>query len=264
MNDQKYVRVYYSICDDPKFVEVYPDDRLLATWLRLLILADGVYPASAPIPRSVSPRALRKLADLRIIDLAGDYFRLHGLDAERARRAAAARVGGMASGNARRTTVERPLNERSKSVRLETNLDETRRDETSTRRDESGPRSLSDEIHATNDPMVAYADRIGTWPTGRLSSWINDLGAKYSDTRLAELINATPMETREAPNTYLGRIAQALAQRAHEAQRAEEAAEAARLREKRATPPRPRLMPEPDPDPETFARDMAAAEAAGL
>jgi len=45
-----YVRVYYSITDDEKFAELYDDDGALASWLRLLITADAMYPAAAPIP----------------------------------------------------------------------------------------------------------------------------------------------------------------------------------------------------------------------
>ena len=92
MADQPYARVYYSVRDDPKFVRVYSDDRLLATWLRLLIEADGLYPAPASIPRSAQPAALRVLVEVGLVDLCGaDLYRIHGLASERSRRNAAAR-----------------------------------------------------------------------------------------------------------------------------------------------------------------------------
>lgn len=90
--DDPYVRVYYRIVSDPKFADVYPDDRRLAAWLRLLIVADGTYPAPAPIPRRVNQAAFRHLVDLGIIDLVGaDHYLIHGLQGERGRRSEQAR-----------------------------------------------------------------------------------------------------------------------------------------------------------------------------
>lgn len=98
----KHVRVYYSIRDDEKFDEVYPDDAKLACWLRLLLDADAAYPAPASLPRSVKARPLAALVAAGLVDLLpGDMFRLHGMEAERNRRAEAGRAGGLASGASR-------------------------------------------------------------------------------------------------------------------------------------------------------------------
>ena len=79
-----YVRVYYRIIDDPKFVGIYGDDRHLSTWLRLLLMADAVWPASVPIPRSVKRVSLSALVRAGLVEYAGnDHYRIHGLDAER-------------------------------------------------------------------------------------------------------------------------------------------------------------------------------------
>jgi hypothetical protein len=119
-----YTRVYHSIVDDPKFSDVYDNDRRLATWLRLLIVAEQAYPASAYIPAGTNRTAVLALVECGLVDLGtGSRFRIHGLDAERTRRADAARVGGLASGRSR--SVQRPTNERS----TKTNLDETSIDE---------------------------------------------------------------------------------------------------------------------------------------
>ena len=86
-----YVRVYYRIADDPRFESVYGCDAALAAWLRLLILADAVYPASAPLPRSVKPSGLRLLQEAGLVELLPrGQFRIHGLEKERERRSAAA------------------------------------------------------------------------------------------------------------------------------------------------------------------------------
>lgn len=91
-----YVRVYYRIVDDPKFADVFDHDARLATWLRLLLLADGTYPAPAPIPFGVNKAALNHLVAVGLVDLEpGSRFRIHGMEAERGvrgeRAAAAAR-----------------------------------------------------------------------------------------------------------------------------------------------------------------------------
>lgn len=87
-----YSRVYWSVADDPKFVGIYDDDAAFALWTRLLMAADALWPAPAPLPRSARKVPLSKLVDACLIDLLpGDRYRVHGLNAERGRRAAAAR-----------------------------------------------------------------------------------------------------------------------------------------------------------------------------
>jgi len=115
MADSPYTRVYHSIVDDPKFADVYDDDRRLATWLRLLLVADQAYPSSAYIPVGTNRAAVAALAAAGLIDLGtGSRYRLHGLAVERGRRSEAARVGGLASGRSR--AVQRLFNERSNDV----------------------------------------------------------------------------------------------------------------------------------------------------
>ncbi len=125
-----YSRVYWSVMDDDKFDGIREDPRLLGSWTLLLIVADMAHPAPAFLPPTVTKPSVARLVDAGLVDLlAGHRYRVHGLDAERGRRADSARVGGLASGRSR--TNEHPLNERSQHPRTESNLDETRRDETS-------------------------------------------------------------------------------------------------------------------------------------
>lgn len=87
-NERKYARVYYSVIDDDKFVGIYTDDRHLAAWLRLLLTADAMWPASPPLPRTIRPASLQALVEAKIVDLMpSDCYRIHGLDAERSARA---------------------------------------------------------------------------------------------------------------------------------------------------------------------------------
>jgi hypothetical protein len=82
-----YVRVYYRVVDDPKFADVFDHDGRLATWLRLLLLADATYPAPAPIPFGISRAAFGHLVSVQLVDLEpGNRFRIHGMDAERGAR----------------------------------------------------------------------------------------------------------------------------------------------------------------------------------
>jgi hypothetical protein len=85
-----YARVYFRFIDDHP--AVYEDDRLLAAWLRLLMAAEGAYPASASIPRWCKTATIERLAKEGVVDLLpGDRYRIHGLAKERERRTKQAR-----------------------------------------------------------------------------------------------------------------------------------------------------------------------------
>lgn len=84
-----YVRVYYRVLTDDKFRPL--SSAAWGHWVRLLVVADGMYPSAAPLPRWVEDGPLRELADARIVDLVdGDYFVIHGMNPERAGRVEAA------------------------------------------------------------------------------------------------------------------------------------------------------------------------------
>lgn len=86
-DDRKYSRVYHDAIEDPRFGGVWPSDANLALWLRLVVVADGMWPAPAPIPRSAKPRPLATLVESGLVELvAGDNYRIHGMNAERTRR----------------------------------------------------------------------------------------------------------------------------------------------------------------------------------
>lgn len=87
-----YARIYHEIVDDPKFRRVFHDDAALATWLRMLIVADAMYPSSAPMPESTP--AVELLLRVRLVKrLPGGRYVITGLHAERERRASSARIG---------------------------------------------------------------------------------------------------------------------------------------------------------------------------
>lgn len=147
-NNDPYSRLYWRFRDE--FPDVYQDNDALATWLRLLLIAEGTHPSAADLPRKVKPSVLTKLVDEGLVTLfPGDRYRIKGLSGERERRSEAARTGGIASGRSRTpsTAVQPPFNGRSTDVQPLVNLDETRRDEQ--RRDE------------TSTPRAGGFERVG-------------------------------------------------------------------------------------------------------
>ena len=91
-DDRKYVRVYYSVVNDERFDEIYHDPRRFGTWLQLLLIADAMYPAEAPVPAYVHKASLKALVDCGLVELrAHQHFVMHGLASERQLRGHSAR-----------------------------------------------------------------------------------------------------------------------------------------------------------------------------
>jgi hypothetical protein len=91
-DDRRYARFYY-----PEFIRDYPtvyhDDAAFAAWMRLLVVAEQMWPLSMELPRSVRPKALRVLVEAGLVATDGAQFALKGLDAERTRRRESGRKG---------------------------------------------------------------------------------------------------------------------------------------------------------------------------
>jgi hypothetical protein len=85
-----FVKVYQSIVDDPMFERVWHNDRALATWLRMLLLAHAMYPASAPMV--VRNPTVRLLIDCGlVIEKPRNRYTIYGLEKARERTSDAAR-----------------------------------------------------------------------------------------------------------------------------------------------------------------------------
>ncbi len=109
-SDRRYVRVYD---DDLRrdYPQVWDDDRALSTWLRLLALADKMWPTLPELPRRVASAPLAVLTTCGLVELMPAHcYRIRGHDAERIARSNAARnaavgrwgnAGRNAEGNAR-------------------------------------------------------------------------------------------------------------------------------------------------------------------
>ena len=91
MADRPFVRVYHAdlIRDYP---DVWDNDAALAAWVRLLVSADGSWPAPAELPRAAKDKAVATLVSSGlVIPDSAHRFRIKGMDAERNARADAAR-----------------------------------------------------------------------------------------------------------------------------------------------------------------------------
>jgi len=95
--ERQYVRVYH---DDLQrdYAAVYADDAALATWLRLLVVADRMWPSMPELPRSVKRRPLAVLTTpspitgAAIVELLPDHrYLVRGLNGERQKRLDSAR-----------------------------------------------------------------------------------------------------------------------------------------------------------------------------
>jgi hypothetical protein len=97
-----FARVYADDLER-EFPEVWNDPHLYWTWSRLLVVAEKMWPTLPEVPRFLKPRHVKRLAELGIVIIVPPHwYKVRGLDAERERRAAAARndADGNAAGNA--------------------------------------------------------------------------------------------------------------------------------------------------------------------
>ena len=115
-----YVRVYYRVMDDPRFESVYTDARALGTWLQLLLIADGMYPAPASLPVYCHKPSLALLVSVGLVELRmhGQYV-MHGLASEREKRSDSARNAAALRWQSVRNADPMPL--RNDTKRYETN-----------------------------------------------------------------------------------------------------------------------------------------------
>ncbi len=93
--EAEYSRIYWTVVDDPKFENVFDDDRRWAAYTRLLMAAEATYPSPAPLPRWLADDVLAYLAEVRIIVvIRGSSYRIVGLKTEREGRLNGNAIGG--------------------------------------------------------------------------------------------------------------------------------------------------------------------------
>lgn len=115
-----YVRVYYRVVDDPRFERIFTDARALGTWLQLLLVADAMFPATAPMPSYIHRPSLKLLVEAGIVEIrAHQRFVIHGLASEREMRSHSARNAAALRWHSVRNADPMPL--RNETKRNETN-----------------------------------------------------------------------------------------------------------------------------------------------
>ncbi len=83
MAEGRFVLVYHEDLIANHAV-VWNDDRALATWIRLLALADKMWPSSAELPRGTSMAAVGRLVSAKLVETVGAYgYRIPSLDKRR-------------------------------------------------------------------------------------------------------------------------------------------------------------------------------------
>ena len=196
MSAGAYSRVYHGIIDDPRFATVMEDDAAGWTWVKLLIIAEQAWPASAYLPVWVKRRPLAVLVAAGIVEPAGETFRIHGLDPERQRRSDHGRDAvNVRWSNARSNA---PSNTQGNAQsNTQSILDEHRQDEH--RQDE--------HTREPDDAALAYFDVMGHAPSGRALGWLNEMATSSGDPPLCMALRSTPCDP---PRTYLSRVQLAL------------------------------------------------------
>jgi len=93
-NEDPYSRLYWRLADE--YPDVWDDDAAMATYARLLVSADGAWPAAAAVPVGVKSKAWALLtagdSPLVIPEPHGKRYRIRGLDKHRQGRSDAARI----------------------------------------------------------------------------------------------------------------------------------------------------------------------------
>jgi hypothetical protein len=112
---EAYSRLYHRF--QSEFPTIYADDHALASWVRLLLVADASWPMRPPVPRSVKAKPLAALVDCGLVVLEGDAYTVRGLDAERSRRRDAARVGAAQRWHSDRNATALPRRDETRRVR---------------------------------------------------------------------------------------------------------------------------------------------------
>lgn len=212
MSERPYSRVYHEIVEDERFREVYGDDAALATWLRLLIIADAAYPTAAPIPRSCKDVPLSRLVDAGLVEMVGeDVFRIHGLVAERERRS---KQASEAANTRWHGADHAPVMRQHADADATAMLDEPSKDKQ--RRDEQDAREEP-------DAAVAYHRITGRFPSEPVLQWLNQMSRDHPEEAVVRTL-AAQFAQDHTLGTLLSRTDSALKLAAHERAKQEERA----------------------------------------
>lgn len=225
---REYVRVYYSIVDDPKFTGLGLDK--LGAWLRLLMMADSAWPASAYLPgTSVIPRrTVVALSQRQLIDLLPDgKFRVHGLDTERTRRKTAAQKGADKrwdkDANAEQTDTDRTAT--APSPDMPSQAEQSQAD----------PSRAEPSTADADDPADVWWQLTGRYPSDKLIGWIDETASRFGSGPVSRAIAKAFIEDGSV-STLMSRAVAIVRRDARQLDLREKEEERRRLEEKRSRP----------------------------
>lgn len=187
----EYVRVYQSVVDDQKFIGIYDDDHHFATWVRLLMAADALWPASCPLPASARKASVKALVAAEIVDVFGSRFRVRGLDAERERRQSMARASANERWSRGNASGVRPESERNaNAMQAESERNAAYRGRASALGSSKGNRSVEDPAR----------DDEPEWP---VLSWLASVGATVQPSGNGYHVEVVKLVERQGAATVL-------------------------------------------------------------
>jgi hypothetical protein len=206
--EDPYSRLYWRVKDDPRFAHAFYCDACWASYTRLLMDAEGIYPASASLPLWLKRHAKTQLVADGIIELRPhDGYVIHGLANERERRSGQARENvGKRWEREYGTPVIQPYSDSNTVAFDPVILAEPSRDEPSQAETDSGP--------------GAYYSVTMRYPQmgSALYDWTTRLGAEYGVEPFRHAL-ASEMRRDHSLRTLLSRTEAALAQAADRAQK---------------------------------------------
>lgn len=117
-DDRRYARFYF-----PEFIrdyeEIYRNDAALSTWMRLLVIAEQMWPMAGFMPLGVSRRGLKMLVDAGLVTVTDLTFSIKGQQEERERRQESARQSATLRWNRPKIEGGRPASRRTRFKVLE-------------------------------------------------------------------------------------------------------------------------------------------------
>ena len=208
----EYCRVYYDVIDDPKFKDIYPDKVALGWWLTLLLIADAMWPASAPLPYGIDEGVLARLVTRQIVVVDGPMFRIKGLDSERQKRskqaASAANMRWHSDRNATASAANMPS--RAEPSKAE-----------QSREDDGDANAMR-----PHDAAAAFYDLQGGQASPKALKWVDELSSEYGDDAVISEMAQRVSDGRVDLKATQSALALAANQKRKEAEARRKAAEA--------------------------------------
>lgn len=249
MPEGLHVRVYHE--DLMKnYPQMWDDNDALATWVRLFVIADKLWPSPGELPRGVGRAALKKLTDVGLVVLLPNHrYTCRGLDADRQRRRDAASKAanikhhgnpdGSADGDAGRTPDGSAGRTPPRSASALPHTDTGARPRSapasvsgSAPTEENGNLRARDGDHGEADAFETWMRLTGSWPSDRIRPWLSQLISDHGDESVSDAV-ALEWTADPTRHTVLGRVRDRLERSAHEKSKRRQVAQTKAAEEER-------------------------------